>query len=125
MTTTDLGWIATVTSLCATHGLTETWGVKGDTQADAWDKLADTEMRAKILGAHELAEYRPIASKVYPLPDLEPDPLEEAATALKAIFEDLSISDRLQVLRMAIKAEEWEAHISEDVEVWERAHQDA
>lgn len=124
----DLGWIATVTALCAIHGLTETWGVKGDTAAEAHAKIADA--REGILAAHDLGHYSPTVGKIYPLPEIanppEPDPIEEASAAVAAQLEDLGYNDRLLVLRRAIRAEHaHEAHIKADADAWDQAHTEA
>lgn len=105
----DLGWIATVTAHCATHGLAETWGVKGATKYEAQERIAEAE--EGILADHRLDAFIPVTGKIYPLPEIteapEPDPLEEAATAVHdLLLKDLVHAQRLQVLRMAVKAEE-------------------
>ncbi len=105
MTATDLGWIATVTADCQTHRSSETWGVKGATKTLALQGIE--EARAGIHQAHSLAHWTPVAGKIFSMPTPEPDPVEQAATAVWAELEHLSREDRLTVLRQAISAEDW------------------
>jgi len=102
----DLGWLATVTAFCDSHQENETWGVKGDTAAEARDRIALAQ--EGIMGDHRLRRYIPQVGKIYPLPirPPEPNPIEEAAAAIAGQLKDLSQHDRLQVLRRAIKGEE-------------------
>ncbi len=105
----DLGWLATVTAYCDSHKENETWGVKGDTAAEAQDRIALAQ--EGIMADHRLRQYIPSIGKIYPLPirppePPEPNPIEEAAVAVAGQLEDLSQHDRLQVLRRAIKADQ-------------------
>ena len=66
--TIDLGWIASVTALCTTHGVEESWAVPGASYQEALDNLDNISGAIEDDG-HELETWEPRAGKVFPLPE--------------------------------------------------------
>ncbi len=110
--TRDLGWLATVTAYCDSHQENETWGVKGDTAAEARDRIALAQ--EGIMGDHRLRQYIPSIGRIYSLPihpqPPEPSPAEKAASVVVAELEHLSHDERLLVLLRILAAEETEPY---------------
>ena len=94
-------WIATITGICAIHGIEETWGTYGDTSDEARSKLNIHALEAE---GHELTDWEaPTVGRVFELPKAlaEPTPTpmpspgmrtpSEIADTLGGIRPDLTI----------------------------------